>query len=103
MGDLTGLTGIAVGEDRSVYVSELFEGAPAEDPPPADFDPATVGQVVRIAPDGTRTYAQVTMPTGLELENGALYASAWSVASFLGLDGAGEIVRVGEDAFEPAG
>jgi len=41
----------------------------------------------------------VTMPTGLEIEGGELYASAWSVAAFLGIPGRGEIKRIGEGAF----
>ena len=100
---LTGATGVAV-DDCAVYVSHVLEGAPAEEgPPPADFDPAAVGEVVRIDADGTRTTAQVTMPTGLLVEKGELYASAWGVASFLGLQGAGQIVRVAPEAFSSAG
>ena len=97
--DLTSLTGVAVDDDGTVYASDLLEGAPTEDPPPADFDPAAVGEVVRVDTDGTRSYAQVTMPTGLEIEDGRLYTSAWSVAAFVGLEAAGEVVRVKEDAF----
>ena len=33
------------------------------------------------------------------IEDGDLYASAWSVAGFLGMPGRGEVVRIGEDAF----
>ncbi len=58
-----------------------------------------MGQVVRIEPDGERSTAQVTMPTGLLIEHGDLYASAWSVAGFLGMPGRGEVVRIGEDVF----
>jgi DNA-binding beta-propeller fold protein YncE len=97
--DLNSVAGIAVDTDGTVYASELLEGAPAEDPPPAGFDPATVGQVVRIGPHGGRSYAQVTMPSGLEIQHGRLYASAWSIAGFLGLKSAGELVRVHNDAF----
>jgi outer membrane protein assembly factor BamB len=97
-GDLTDATGVAVDEDGTVYVSDLLEGLPAGEPGP-DFDPATVGQVVRIDPDGTRTTAQVTMPTGLLLEGGDLYASTWSIAGLLGIPGRGEVVRIGDDVF----
>ena len=101
---LTGLTGIAVDEKGAVYVSELFEGGPeGEGPPPEGFDPAEVGQVIKIDKHGKRTYAQVTMPTGLEFLYGRLYASAWSVAGFLGMPSAGEVVKVPRGAFERRG
>jgi len=99
---LTGVTGVAVDHHGSVYASSVLEGAPAMEgdaPPPADFDPSTVGQITRISPDGERATAEVTMPTGLEVHDGRLYASAWSVASFLGMPGAGEVQRVDRHAF----
>mgnify|MGYP002779608709 CR=1 FL=1 len=99
--DLTGLTGIAVDKSGAVHVSELFEGAPEGEPGPG-FDPTVVGQVVRIAPNGARSYAQVTLPAGLEFLNGKLFASAWSVAFFLGIEDAGEVVQVPSGAFERA-
>ncbi|MEO5833783.1 MAG: ScyD/ScyE family protein [Nakamurella sp.] len=101
---LTSPTGVEVDAAGNVYVSELLEGAPAgEGPPPAGFDPSTIGQIVKIAPDGTRTYAQVTMPAGLLIHKGILYASAWSVAGlFLGIPDRGEIVRVDDSAFAAA-
>ena len=100
---LTAVTGVAVDHHGTVYASNLLEGAPEEEPPPAGFDPATVGEVVRISSDGERSTAQVTMPTGLEIEDGELYASAWSVAVFFGLTGRGEVQRIDDDAFtEPA-
>jgi streptogramin lyase len=97
----TDLTGIAVDCEGVVYVSDLFEGAPAGEPGPG-FDPSVVGQVIRVDRDDHRTYADVTMPTGLLIQDGELYASAWSVASFLGLPSRGEVVEVDEDAFGPA-
>jgi hypothetical protein len=97
---LTGITGVAVDHHGAVYASNVFEGAPeGEGPPPEGFDPATVGEVTRISADDERTTAQVTMPTGLEVEHGKLYASAWSVAAFLEMPGRGEVQRVGEGAF----
>jgi hypothetical protein len=87
-------TGIAVGRDRSVYFSQVEEGAPqGEGPPPAGFDPASVGQITRVA-NGKMTAAQVTMPTGLLIRNGRLYASTWSIASFLGIQHAGRVEQV---------
>jgi hypothetical protein len=91
-------TGVAVGHNGTVYVSQVFYGAP-EGPPSDDFDPSTVGRIIKIAPNGKRTQAQVTMPTGLLVKGGHLYATAWSVASFLGIEHAGQIVKVKGSAF----
>jgi hypothetical protein len=96
---LTSVTGVAVDHDGTVYVSNVLEGAPQGESPPPGFDPAGVGEITRISPDGERATADVTMPTGLEIEGGELYASAWSVAAFLGIPGRGEIKRIGEGAF----
>ena len=96
---LLGVTGVAVDENNDVYVSELFFGAPEGEPGP-DFDPTPVGRVVKIEPDGDREAAGVTLPSGLEFEDDDLYASAWSVAIFLGLEDRGEVVHVGDEAFE---
>lgn len=96
---LTAPTGVAVRRDGTIYVSEVLEGAPAGPPGPG-FDPSTVGQITRVATNNKKTHAQVTMPTGLELHDGKLYASAWSIASFLGIEGAGQVVRVRESAFK---
>ncbi|CAN5569616.1 hypothetical protein BH10ACT10_BH10ACT10_19420 [soil metagenome] len=94
---LTAPTGVAVRRDGTIYVSQVLEGAPPGQPGPG-FDPSTVGQITRI--DGSRrTEAQVTMPTGLDLKNGDLYASAWSIGSFVGLRHVGQVVKVRERAF----
>ncbi len=95
---LTAPTGVAVTRDGTVYVSHVLEGAPAG-PPAPDFDPATIGEITRIK-DGKRTHAQVTMPTGLEIHAGKLYSSAWSIGSFLGIEGAGQVVKVKDSAFK---
>ena len=95
---LTSITGVAVDHDDTVYVSELFFGAPEEEPGPG-FDPTPVGRVVQIEKDGDRAAAAVTLPAGLEFEDGELYASAWSIAIFLGLENRGEVVKVDDDAF----
>jgi hypothetical protein len=95
---LTSPTGIAV-HDGTVYVSEVLFGAPAGDgPPPPGFDPAKVGRITKIS-HGRITHAQVTMPTGLQFTGGALYSSAWSIASFLGLQHKGQVVKVPQGAF----
>ena len=76
--NLTGLTGIAVDAHGAVHGSLLFEE-----------------QVVRIAPNGSRTFAQVPLPTGLEFLNGTLFASALSLAGPVG-----EVVKVPAGAFQ---
>ncbi|WP_170131351.1 ScyD/ScyE family protein [Quadrisphaera granulorum] len=103
----SGPTGVAVGDDGTVYVSELLEGAPeGEGPPPAGFDPTSIGRIVAVAPDGRRSAAQVTMPLGLQWCDGALYSTAWSVAGQFGLAPAGgapvgQVVKVSKKAFSP--
>ena len=67
-------TGVAVDWCGNVYVSELMDGLATA------TDLSTVGRIVKIAPNGSKTYAQVTMPVGLLIDNGVLYSSAWSVA-----------------------
>ena len=95
---LTAPTGVAARPDGTVFTSHVFHGAPAG-PPPPDFDPADVGWITRIKA-GKRTHAKVTMPTGLVIKDGALYSSAWSVASFLGMKNAGQVVKVAPRAFK---
>ncbi|WP_432506286.1 ScyD/ScyE family protein [Kineococcus arenarius] len=100
--EITGLdapTGVAVGDDGEVYVSEVLEGAPPGEPEPG-FDPSTVGRIVRVDVDGSRSVAQVPTPLGLRWAQGALHATAWSVAgAFLGQGGLGQVVRVDSSAF----
>jgi len=95
----TAPTGVAVRKDGTIYFSEVLEGLPATEQPPPGFDPSTVGQITRIRHGHVR-HAQVTMPTGLALKGGHLYATAWSVAGlFLGVPDAGQVVRVRDRAF----
>jgi hypothetical protein len=95
----TAPTGVAATRNGTVYVSNVLAGAPEGNPGP-DFDPSTVGEITRVQ-GGSRTHAQVTMPTGLTVVRGNLYASAWSVAgSFLGMQHAGQVVRVKANAFK---
>ena len=100
---LTSSTGVVVDLRGTVYVSNVIEGAP-EAEPEEGFDPATIGEVTRIDRRGERSTAQVPMPTGLLVRHGELYASAWSVAGFLGFPpGSGQVVWVTRAAFTPAG
>lgn len=92
-------TGVAVGRNGNIFVSQVDEGAPQGEPGPG-FDPSTVGQITRIARDGSVKRAQVTMPTGLLFKKGKLYSSAWSIAAFLGMEHAGQIVQVKPKAFQ---
>lgn len=96
---LTAPTGVlAMRGGSTVYTSHVFHGAPAG-PPPPDFNPADVGWITRIQ-HGQRTHAQVTMPVGLVAKDGKLYSTAWSVGSFLGMQNAGQVVKVAPRAFK---
>ena len=93
----TTVTGVARGGDGSLYVSELFGGT-------CGFDDPTCfpGRVVKVAPDGTRTYAQVSQPSGLLWDDGKLYAAARSLyKAFNNQDGQGQIVSVDPSSFVP--
>jgi hypothetical protein len=96
--DLDGATSVEVDKDGAVYVTELLAGAP-EGPPPANFDPSTIGQIVRIDRHGHRTYAQVTTPSSVEIEEGQLYSTAFSVAFDPSKPVVGRLVRVSPKAF----
>jgi hypothetical protein len=97
---LDNATGVAVDRHGTVYVTDLLQGAQHRPPAPG-FDPATVGQVVRIDRHGGRSYSQVAMPNGLLVDNGRLYASAWSIAAQLGKPSAGQLARTGWNSFGP--
>lgn len=99
IGNLSTINGVAVGPDGSVYASNLLYGAPKGNPGPG-FDPTNVGRVVRIKPDGSRTYAHVTLPGGLTWHGGKLYAASWILAADVGLPAsAGQVVTVAMSAF----
>jgi sugar lactone lactonase YvrE len=86
---LNPMTGIVVDCDGTVYVSELTGDVPIE-----SVDPSKpVGRIVRIDGDD-RSYAAVTLPQGLAINDGKLYASALSLVP----DG-GQVVRVPSGAF----
>jgi sugar lactone lactonase YvrE len=96
--DLDSVTGVEVDKDGAVYVTELLAGAP-EGPPPANFDPSTIGQIVRIDRHGHRTYAQVTTPSSVEIEEGQLYSTANSIGLDPSMPADGQLVRVSPRAF----
>lgn len=99
IGNLSTINGVAVGPDGSVYASNLVYGAPEGNPGPG-FDPSKVGRVVRIKPDGSRTYAHVTLPGGLTWHRGKLYAASWILAADIGLPASkGQVVTVSSSAF----
>jgi len=90
----TAPTGSAVRPAGTIYFSQVLYGAP-EGPPPADFNPASIGRITRIH-NGHVTNAQVTRPTGLVLKRGHLFSSAWSI----GDPGQRQIVNVRQGAFQ---
>jgi glucose/arabinose dehydrogenase len=103
IGGFSSPAGVAVGDDGAVYVSEMLYGfSGGNAPPPPGADPSQIGRIIKVAPGSahTRTYAQVTMPSGLAFHHGSLYASAWSVAGFVGIPHAGQVVKVSARAFK---
>jgi hypothetical protein len=80
----TSVTGVAVGRDGSLYVSQL-EAAEANPP-----DPQVVGVLTRVGHHGHRTNIDVPFPAGIALDrHGNVFVSAWSVAPEGGLAGPG--------------
>lgn len=74
----TGVVGVAVGRDGSVYASELF----------ANFNPETFsgGALTKVAPDDSRVTIDVPFPGGVAVDrSGRVYVSAYSIASADGL------------------
>src|SRR5262249_30656122 len=75
----TSVTGLAVGWDGTLFVSQLFG---EESNPP---NPMIQGVLTRISPSGTRTDMDVPFPTGLALDRKNLYVSVFSIAPGTGL------------------
>lgn len=92
-------TGVTVNPYGAVFVSNVLEGSPPGEEPPPGFDPSTIGEITRIKPNGARSTTQVTMPTGLLWKNGYVFSSAWSIAGFLGISDAGQVVKVSAASF----
>ncbi|MBA2559242.1 MAG: ScyD/ScyE family protein [Propionibacteriales bacterium] len=81
--NFTTVTGVARGGDGSLYVSELFGGKCTFDQIPTCFP----GRVVRIAPDGDRSYRRVPFPAGIAVTHGRVYVAAFSTSPSSGFGG----------------
>jgi hypothetical protein len=71
----TTVTGVARTKNGTLYVSELFGG-------PCGFDQipnCLPGRVVKVAPNGNRTYYQVPAPAGIAARGNHVWVSAYSV------------------------
>ncbi len=94
----TGVTGVARTGNGTLYVSELFGGD-------CGFgeEGCFPGQVVRVAPNGTRTTMQVPFPAGVVARGDRVLVAAYSTSSAQGSFGpgsSGQIWRLDVDAFE---
>jgi hypothetical protein len=79
----TTVTGVARTKNGTLYVSELFGG-------PCDFSQipnCLPGRVVKIAPNGNRTYYQVPVPAGITARGNHVWVSAYSVCPSSGCFG----------------
>ncbi|MDT4902443.1 MAG: hypothetical protein QOH52_459 [Pseudonocardiales bacterium] len=77
----TTVTGVAVGHDGALYVSQLL--APEAAPP----NPQVAGVLTRVS-HGKRTNVDVPFPAGVVVnDDNQVFVSAWSVASEAGLAG----------------
>jgi hypothetical protein len=93
-GGFTTITGVARGKDGSLYVSELFGGPCTFDDIPRCFP----GRVVKVSPDGDRSYRRVPFPAGIDVQKGHVYVAAFSVSPANGFGGnpswSGQIWRI---------
>ncbi|MGN6608084.1 MAG: ScyD/ScyE family protein [Jatrophihabitans sp.] len=87
------VTGVALGRDGSVYVSQLF--APQAHP----FNPQITGVLTRVH-NGTRQNTDVPFPAGVAVDShNNVYVSAWSImpaggAGIPGVDTSGQVWRL---------
>jgi hypothetical protein len=72
----TTVTGVARTNNGTLYVSELFGGPCGFDQIPDCFP----GRVVKVAPNGHRTYYRVPFPAGIAAHGDHVWVSAFSVA-----------------------
>ena len=79
----TTVTGVARTKNGTLYVSELFGGPCSFDRIPNCFP----GRVVKVAPNGHRTYYQVPFPAGIAARGNHVWVSAFSVCPGDGCEG----------------
>lgn len=79
----TTVTGVARTKNGTLYVSELFGGPCGFDQIPSCFP----GRVVKVAPNGKRSYYQVPFPAGITVRGSHVWASAFSVSPVGGFGG----------------
>jgi hypothetical protein len=78
----TTVTGVAVGHDGTLYVSQLF--APQANP----VNPEIAGVLTKVSRDGTRHDVDVPFPAGVAVDKwGTVFVSAFSIAPAAGLPG----------------
>ena len=76
----TTVTGVAVGDDCSLYVSQLF--APQANP----ITPDVNGVLTKVTRDGVHHDVDVPFPAGVAVDHsGNVFVSAWSIAPAGGL------------------
>ena len=79
----TTITGLAVGDDGSLYVSQLF-GTEAH-----PITPEVAGVLTKVTPDGVHHDIDVPFPAGVAVDHwGNVFVSAFSIAPATGLAGA---------------
>jgi hypothetical protein len=90
----TTVTGVARKADGTLYVSELFGGNCGFNQIPHCFP----GRVVRVSPNGHRSYFRVPFPAGIVARDGRVQVAAFSVAPATGVFGnpawSGQIWRI---------
>ena len=93
-GHFTTVTGVERTKDGTLYVSELFGGDCTFDQIPDCFP----GRVVRVSPDGNRSYRKVPFPAGIVVTHGKVYVSAFSISPEGGFGGnpdwSGQVWRI---------
>jgi hypothetical protein len=82
-GGFTTITGIALGKDGRLYVSELFGGKCGFDKIPTCFP----GRVVRVMPNGARQAKGVPFPAGIVVRGNKPFVNAFSVSPSSGFGG----------------